>query len=220
MSAATQEIIKGVQCGPNMCSSYMMRLPPLNAGYVTAATHVIAALGVILAAVGASAVPHTTALPNHGSVLLVFTILLRVALLKDRMFETVPYSPTGPELSIAATLLFISNSLVSLGCLIAPDHMLSLLAYSALDVTAAWLNMVALAKGPALPRFSIIISFLGFAADAHVASVVCGRGDFAMYTMPAFILKSIHNIFLMVSAAIIVVDRDTAKRDAEETKKQ
>jgi hypothetical protein len=202
----------------------MTRIPPLDAGYITAASHTLAAAGVTFVAVGASAVPGTSALPNQGFVLLLFTVLLRVVLLKHRFGETVPYSPTGPELSITAALLFIANALASLGCLVAPHYMLPLLAYSALDVTAAWLNMVALTKAPALPRFPILVSVLGFSADAHLAAIVCGLRDVSLYTTPAIVMKSAHSVYVMVNSARAVVDRDTAKRDrrlavSEESKK-
>jgi hypothetical protein len=197
------------RCGPTTSNNYRTRLPGLRPGYIIAAGHVLAACAVTAVCTSAAHAEHSAQLPQMGVVFFALSLAVRTVLFRERAGATEPYVPGGVDMSLGASALFVANAAASVATMTAMDMMLPLIAYSALDVTANWLNMVASAKTPSLPRGRLPVLAISLGCDAYVASLISGDGRIAALTFPLLVLKSVYNVGLMCVAAKVVIDRDT-----------
>jgi hypothetical protein len=196
-------------CCPS--NDYMHRLPPLASEHIIAATHVVAAAGFTFSAVAASSATGSR-LPTYATSLFVAVTSLRLILLSKKYAAKTPYTLAGTDMSLLAAVLFVSNALASVATLCEPDDVLMFTAFSALDVTANWLEMVADAKTPILPRYLVLKVAILAAGDGYVAATVAGAESIAKLLWAAFVVKAVVNVISASNAARTILSRDAALR--------
>jgi hypothetical protein len=192
-------------------NDYMSRLPPLASEHIIAAGHIVAAAGFTFSAVAASTAKGSR-LPAYGAALFVMVVSLRLILLSRSYSAKTPYTLEGVDMSLLAAILFVSNALASVGTLCAPDKVFTFIAFSALDVTANWLEMVANATTPTLPRFVALKATVLGAGDGYVAAIVAGAQAIAAPLWPAFVVKAAINVMSAGAAIRTILARDAAHR--------
>lgn len=133
-------------------------------------------------------------------------------MLRQRPLDSEVYSPTEEDMCLGAATLFVSNSLVAIAALMKPDMFLELIAFSALDVTANWLYMVAAAKTPCRPLPASLVLSCSSMADLYLVFAICNKEVWMLHPLGIY-TKGVQNIYLTFFAAFTVVARDTARRN-------
>lgn len=115
-------------------------------------------------------------------------------------------------LALSASSIFASNALHLLATRTFPQHILTLMAAGALDVTAAWLKMTVSAKKPSTEPFILPFSLVYTAADIYLAAVIAQRTRFVELFVWFMALRFAINFVVVVSASITIVSIDELKK--------
>lgn len=206
------------EVGESDSNNFVTRIPSLAPGHIIAGGHVIAACAVTAMSV-AAAETNPASIARFGVVFFSLSFGIRSILFRECIGQSKPYSPSGVELSLGASALFVANAAASVATLTRPDMILLLIGYCALDVTANWLNMVASVKTPSQPRLPFAVLVINFINDAFVCSLIAGDEKIAQFTFAGFVLKSIYNAGLMVWATKVVINRDSKVVEEREKSK-
>lgn len=187
----------------------MTRLPGLEPGYIIAAGHCLAAIAIFSICFSATEAGNPERVPAMGAVFFGLSAALRLIIFNERISYTQPYSPGGVEMSLGAASLFVANAAAGVATMVDESKLLLLIAYAAVDVAANWLNMVACAKTPSLPKYRLPVLAVCLWNDAFVAAIIAKDEALSVLCFPGFVLRSLLNAGLLLWAAKVVVDKDT-----------
>ncbi|PXF49240.1 hypothetical protein BWQ96_01029 [Gracilariopsis chorda] len=160
--------------------------------------------------VNASFRPASALAPN-AVVLLLCCIPLRTVLSLSE-YITQPATQSGIQLALRASVLFSSNAIHVLATKASPPRLLSLIACSAIDVSASWLQMADNAKTPSLRPSALLFSLIYSVADVYLAAISAGVQPIINTLYPFLTIRFVLNVRALVISSRNIVWTEQWKR--------
>ena len=125
-----------------------------------------------------------------------------------------PSTRQGIFLALSAASLFASNALHVLATRSFPQHILTLMAAAALDITAAWLKMTVSTKHPSVEPFILPFSMVYTAADIYLAAVIAKQTSFVELFVWFMALRFIINFVVVITCSMTILGYDDLNKKA------